>query len=109
MNTSLTPATTPVRLYHPGSDHIRAGYNVAIPDRVFISNSDDARNPPSEPYRELLLRKGCSVTVHDPHVLEYPDMEISHDLSDVVKGADVVAILTGHDEYFKLDAGTLKK
>ena len=35
-------------------------------------------------------------------------MDISHKLSDVVKGADVVAILTGHDEYFGLDAGVLK-
>ena len=108
MNTSLTPATTPVRLYHPGSDHIRTGYNIAITDRVFISNLDDARNLPSEPYRALLLKAGCGVTVHDLHVMEYPDMEISHDLSDVVKGADVVAILTGHDEYFGLDAEVLK-
>ena len=35
-------------------------------------------------------------------------MGISHELSDVVRGADVVAILTGHDEYFSLDAGVLK-
>jgi len=28
--------------------------------------------------------------VHDPHVLEYPDVVISHDLDDVIKGADVV-------------------
>ena len=102
MNTSLTPTTIPVRLYHPGSDHIRAGYNVAIPDRVFISNSDDARNLPSEPYRDLLLEAGCSVTIHDPHVLDYLDMDISHELSDVV------AILTGHNEYFKLDAKVMK-
>ena len=35
-------------------------------------------------------------------------MDISHELSDFVRGADVVAILTGHDEYFSLDAGVLK-
>lgn len=35
-------------------------------------------------------------------------MDISHELSDVVRGADVIAILTGHDEYFSLDAGVLK-
>ena len=27
-----------------------------------LGNSDDARNPPSEPYRDLLLDAGCSVT-----------------------------------------------
>ena len=108
MNTSISPATTPVRLYHPGSDHIPAGDNVAIPNRAFISNSDDARNPLSEPYRDLLVDAGCSVTVHDSYVPEYPGVDISHELSDVVMGADVVAILTGHDEYFSLDAGVLK-
>ncbi len=69
---------------------------------------DDARNPPSEPYRDLLIDAGCSVSMHDPHVLEYPGVDIVHELSDVVKGADVVAILTGHDDYFRLDAGMLK-
>ena len=105
----------PVHMYNLTVDALKrinktpAGLKVAILGWAFLSNSDDARNPPSEPYRDLLLKAGYSVTVHDPHVLEYPDMAISHDLSDVVKGADVVAILTGHDEYFKLDAGTLKK
>jgi len=74
-----------------------------------IRNSDDARNPPSEPYRELLLDAGCEVAVHDPHVMEYPGVDISHDLPEVVKGADVVAILTGHDEYSGLDAKVLKE
>ena len=46
--------------------------------------------------------------MHDPHVLDYPGVDISHELSDVVKGAGVVAILTGHDEYFEVDAGVLK-
>ena len=75
---------------------------VAILGWAFINNSDDARNPPSEPYRDLLLDAGCEVAVHDPHVLEYPGVDISHEL------ADVVAILTGHDEYFKLDVKVLK-
>ena len=60
---------------------------VAIPGWAFISNSDDARNPPSEPYRDLLLDAGCEVMVHDPHVLEYPCVDIVHELSDVVNGA----------------------
>ena len=40
-----------------------------LPCWAFISNSDDARNLPSEPYRDLLLDAGCEVMVHDPHVL----------------------------------------
>ena len=42
--------------------------------------------------------------MHDPHVLDYPGVDISPELSDVVMGADVVAIFIGHDEYFGLDA-----
>ena len=82
-------------------------HHPTLPDRALIRNSDDARNPPSEPYRDLLVDAGCSVTVHDIYVPEYPGVDISHELSDVVRGADVVAILTGHDEYFGLDAGVL--
>ena len=67
--------------------------------------ADDTRL--ADPYRDLLVDAGCTVDVHDPHVLEYPGVDISHELSDVVKGADVVAILTGHDEYFSLDAEVL--
>ncbi|MCL7412238.1 MAG: nucleotide sugar dehydrogenase [ANME-2 cluster archaeon] len=89
-------------------DRTLSGSRVAILGWAFINNSDDARNPPSEPYRDLLLDAGCEVVVHDPHVMEYPGVDISHELSDVVKGADVVAILTGHNEYFKMDAGLLK-
>lgn len=89
-------------------DRTLSGSRVAILGWAFINNSDDARNPPSEPYRDLLLDAGCEVAVHDPHVMEYPGITIVHELSDVVKGADVVALLTGHDEYFRLDAGILK-
>ena len=85
------------------------GSKVAILGWAFIRNSDDARNPPSEPYRNLLIGSGCVVDVHDPYVMEYPNVSISHELSGVVKGADAVAILTGHDEYSKLDTGTLKR
>ena len=46
-----------------------------------LANFDDARNPPSEPYRDLLLDAGCEVAVHDPHVLEYPGVDIFHELS----------------------------
>ncbi|MBC2698048.1 MAG: nucleotide sugar dehydrogenase [ANME-2 cluster archaeon] len=90
-------------------DKTPAGSKVAILGWAFISNSDDARNPPSEPYRDQLIDSGCMVDVHDPHVMDYPGVDISHELSDVVKGADVVAILTGHNEYFKLDARVLER
>ena len=81
--------------------------NAVIQDRAFLNNSDDARITPSEPYRDLLIEAGCEVMVHDPHVFEYPGVSIIHELDDVVKGADVVAVLTGHADYFRVDAERL--
>ena len=101
------PTTSPIYPHHP--TRTLAGRGSTLPDWALINNSDDARNPQSEPYRDMPVDAGCSVTVHDPHVLEYPGVDISHELSDVVRGADVVAILTGHDEYFKLDTGVLNE
>jgi UDP-N-acetyl-D-mannosaminuronic acid dehydrogenase len=99
----------PVHMCHLTLDALsRAGKNpksskVAMLGWAFINDSDDARNPPSEPYRDLLLDAGCKVEVHDPHVMEYPGVNISHELSDVLRDADVIAIMTGHSEYFKLE------
>ncbi len=80
MNTSIPPATTSICPHHPNQNHIPAGYTIAIPNRAFIRNWGDVRNPPSEPYRNLLIDAGCSVTVHDTHVLECSGVDISHEL-----------------------------
>ncbi|AKB24191.1 UDP-N-acetyl-D-mannosaminuronate dehydrogenase [Methanosarcina sp. MTP4] len=50
---------------------------------AFINDSDDARNTPSEPYRDLCLQVGAEVAVHDPYVVNYPNVEISDDLKEV--------------------------
>ncbi|MBN2488634.1 MAG: nucleotide sugar dehydrogenase [Methanosarcinaceae archaeon] len=104
----------PVHMCHLTMDALsRAGKNpegskVAMLGWAFINDSDDARNPPSEPYRDLLLDAGCRVEVHDPHVMDYPGVDISHELSEVLRDADVLAIMTGHSEYFKLEASVAK-
>jgi UDP-N-acetyl-D-mannosaminuronic acid dehydrogenase len=79
------------------------GSRVAVLGWAFIHDSDDARNPPSETYRELLLEAGSVVTVHDPYVLTYPGVELEKDLGEALRGADAVAIMTAHSSYFSLD------
>ncbi len=79
------------------------GSKVAILGWAFINDSDDARNPPSELYRDLLLEAGAIVAVHDPHVLSYPGVELYKHLDEVVRGVDCISIMTGHLDYFKLD------
>ncbi|HUL39436.1 MAG TPA: nucleotide sugar dehydrogenase [Methanomassiliicoccales archaeon] len=80
-----------------------SGSKIALLGWAFINDSDDARNPPSEPYLDLLLEAGIEVRIHDPHVLSYPDVEIIKDLEEVIRGADGIAIMTAHKEYFALD------
>ncbi len=76
---------------------------------AFIRDSDDARNTPSESYRDLCLEADATVRVHDPYVAEYPGIEISNDLEKVIRDADAVVVLTGHSAYLDLKADWLKE
>lgn len=104
----------PTHMFHLTMDALRRigkgaeGSKVAILGWAFINDSDDARNTPSEAYRDLLVRAGAEVTVHDPHVMDYPGVNVSHDISSVLRGADIVAIMTGHSDYFNLDPAQVK-
>lgn len=86
-----------------------SGSKVAILGWAFINDSDDARNTPSEVYRDLLLKAGADVRVHDPHVLNYPGVHISHDETEVLSGADVIAVFAGHKDYKTLRPETVKR
>jgi UDP-N-acetyl-D-mannosaminuronic acid dehydrogenase len=85
------------------------GAKIAMLGWAFINDSDDARNPPSEPYRDMVLEAGAELKVHDPHVLNYPDVELLKDSNETMKGADAVVIFTGHKEYFSLKPEDIKK
>jgi UDP-N-acetyl-D-mannosaminuronic acid dehydrogenase len=84
------------------------GAKIAMLGWAFINDSDDARNPPSEPYRDIAIEAGATIDVHDPHVLEYPDVKIHKNMDKVISGADVVVIFTGHKEYFSLTPESIK-
>nr|WP_304364414.1 nucleotide sugar dehydrogenase [Methanosarcina sp. KYL-1] len=85
------------------------GSKIAMLGWAFIRDSDDARNTPSEPYRDLCMDAGAEVIVHDPYVVNYPGVEISDDLEEVVRGADAVVVLAGHSAYFEVKAEWLKE
>jgi UDP-N-acetyl-D-mannosaminuronic acid dehydrogenase len=84
------------------------GSKVAILGWAFLANSDDTRNTPSEPFRDNLIQAGSSVTVHDPHVLKYPDVPIYQNLDDTIKGVDAVVIFAGHNQYKNLDPNYIR-
>jgi UDP-N-acetyl-D-mannosaminuronic acid dehydrogenase len=84
------------------------GTKIALLGWAFLSNSDDTRNTPAEPYRDLLVKEGAMVSVHDPYVAEYPGVPIVPFVEEAVEGADAIVIFAGHNLYKGLDAPYLK-
>jgi UDP-N-acetyl-D-mannosaminuronic acid dehydrogenase len=84
------------------------GAKAALLGWAFLSNSDDTRNTPSEPFRDLLLKEGALVSVHDPHVAEYPGVPIVPFVEEALEGADAIVIFAGHHQYRSLDPKVLK-
>jgi UDP-N-acetyl-D-mannosaminuronic acid dehydrogenase len=105
----------PKHMYHLTLDALKRigkrpeGSKIAILGWAFIHDSDDARNPPSEPYRDFLLEAGTEVAIHDSYVQSYPGVELNRDLEEVVREADCISIMTAHHDYFKLDPIWMKK
>jgi UDP-N-acetyl-D-mannosaminuronic acid dehydrogenase len=85
------------------------GAKVALLGWAFLSNSDDTRNTPAEPYRDLLVHKGATVSVHDPYVAEYPGVPIVPFVEGAIEGADAVVIFAGHHQYRTLNPLVLKQ
>jgi len=85
------------------------GAKIALLGWAFLGNSDDARDPPSELYRDLAIAAGATVAVHDPWVEAYPGITIEHDLESVLRNADAVVVFTGHNEYKSLKPLDVKK
>lgn len=104
----------PAHMFHLTTDALKRagvllkGAKVAILGWAFLSNSDDTRNTPSEPFRDACIREGADVAVHDPYVAEYTGVPIVPSLEVAVKGADVMVIFAGHHQYRGLDALYLK-
>jgi UDP-N-acetyl-D-mannosaminuronic acid dehydrogenase len=80
-----------------------SGARVALLGWAFLANSDDTRNTPAEPYRDLLVAAGADVRVHDPYVADYPGVPIVPFVEEALEGADAVAIFAGHHQYRTLD------
>jgi UDP-N-acetyl-D-mannosaminuronic acid dehydrogenase len=85
------------------------GAKVTVLGWAFLSDSDDTRNTPSEPFRNACIRKGAQVTVHDPYVAAYPGVPIVQSIGEAVKGADAIVIFAGHRQYRALDPKALRE
>lgn len=84
------------------------GAKVALLGWAFLANSDDTRNTPSEPYRDMVLKEGATVSVHDPCVAEYPGVPFVPFVEQAIEGADAIVIFAGHHQYRTLDPKAVK-
>lgn len=62
---------------------------------TYKGNVDDMRESPAMEIIEILKEQGYAVAVYDPHV-SHPSFV---SLQEAVKGADIILILTDHNEY----------
>jgi UDP-N-acetyl-D-mannosaminuronic acid dehydrogenase len=83
------------------------GAKIALLGVAFLENSDDTRNTPAKPLYEILEKKGAKPVLHDPYVRDF-DYPFTKDLNEVINNAFVIAIVTKHKDYEKLDLKSIK-
>ncbi|HPP77913.1 nucleotide sugar dehydrogenase [Methanospirillum sp.] len=78
------------------------GKKIGLLGWSFLSNTDDARNTPAEPFYNLCKEAGADIFVHDPWVTHWPGIEIHSDIKRVLLDTDAVIIFTAHRMYYDL-------
>ncbi|MHA1780178.1 MAG: nucleotide sugar dehydrogenase, partial [Candidatus Thorarchaeota archaeon] len=84
------------------------GAKVAVLGIAYLENSDDTRNSPAFTLIKALEVLGAQPIVHDPYVTEVNGIEIVRDLDEAIEGADCIALVTAHSEYFNIKLPHLK-
>ena len=72
---------------------------------TYKGNVDDVRESPSMEIVEMLQHEGYNIAVYDPHVNnpEYVDLDTA------VTDADIIVVLTDHNEYKNMDLAAIAK
>jgi UDP-N-acetyl-D-glucosamine dehydrogenase len=68
----------------------------------YLNDVGDTRYTPVEGFFDQLEIEGCSISLHDPHVLywEEKDTWVNQDLNELLDtNYDIIAVTTGHKEY----------
>lgn len=76
---------------------------VAVLGLAFKANIDDMRESPSLEVIKHLEEIGLDYTAYDPHIKENKIANQTQSLEEAVKHADLVLILTNHDEFKTLN------
>ena len=76
---------------------------VALFGLSFKANIDDQRESPSLKVILELVERGISFSSYDPHIKENVASNQTQSMDEALEGADIVVILTDHDEFKQLD------
>ena len=101
-----------VRREAGGTDGELEGVRVAILGLAFKPDSDDVRDSPALDVAANLLFDDAIVSATDPHALEtaraaFPELHYHPSVSDTVRDADIVLVLTEWAEYTRLDPAAI--
>jgi len=88
------------------------GRRITVLGATFKPDSDDVRDSPSLDVAVAMSNAGADVVVHDPKGLQnaervYPHMTYVADLTEAMRGAELVVLGTEWREYRELDPATL--
>lgn len=79
-----------------------AGKSVLLLGVSYLNDVGDTRYTPVEGFYDQLEIEGCSISLHDPHVLywEEKDTWVNQNLDELLEQAfDIIAVTTGHKVY----------
>ncbi|OCS83424.1 nucleotide sugar dehydrogenase [Caryophanon tenue] len=76
---------------------------------TYKGNIDDVRESPAMDIVNELLHEGYNVSVFDPHVHQEQVKFTLSNFEDAVKDAELIVVLTDHDEFKVMDEETITK
>ncbi|MGE7842307.1 nucleotide sugar dehydrogenase [Lysinibacillus sp. NPDC093712] len=84
-----------------------AGGKVAVLGLAFKGNVDDMRESPSTIVIDELQNLGLDVISYDPHIKENKHATQTQSLEEATKDADIIVVLTDHNEFKAFDAANI--
>ena len=99
------------RPYGPAGPDL-SGLRIAVLGATFKPNTDDVRDSPAIAVARKLARTGAQVGVYDPQGMEnakrdLPEVSYEQSMTDVVRDADLVCVLTAWEEFRYADPHAL--
>ncbi len=81
-----------------------SGLRIAVLGATFKPGTDDVRDSPALAVARMLTRTGAKVAVYDPEGMQnamvaLPEVEYGESMTAVVRGADLVCVLTAWEEF----------